>query len=134
MAVAADRNPWMTKPDERGGTEMGWMNFTPDEDSLGGTADQARVGNTDAHQLEGQNVLFMDSHVALEKRAYSGTEQDNIYTKAVLNAVMKTVDYYKGTPFQMGQNPTNRKDSFLINEGTATSGSSTGGGAGGGGR
>ena len=133
MAVAADRNPWMTKPDERGGAEMQWSNFIPDEAGVGGTADQARVGNTDAHQLEGQNVLFLDSHVSLEKRSYAGTEQDNIYTKHQNGAVQKTAPYYTGIPFvPLAQTPTNRKDSFLINEGTATSGGGATGGGGGG--
>jgi hypothetical protein len=32
-----------------------------------------------AHDLEGQNVLFLDQHVAFEKRAFCGVDRDNIY-------------------------------------------------------
>jgi prepilin-type N-terminal cleavage/methylation domain-containing protein len=126
MAVAADRNPWMTVAQERGDA-MGWTDFLPDEDKIVGTrgsSEQARIGNTDAHQLEGQNVLFLDSHVNFEKRSYCGTELDNIYTVAVPGAVKTSVDYYRGMPFSTTQKPLNRKDSFVINEG---SGVTTGG-------
>ncbi|NQV31127.1 MAG: type II secretion system protein [Phycisphaeraceae bacterium] len=134
MAVAADRNPWMTDPTERG-TELGFAMFIPDEDGVSGsTSESARVGNTDAHQLEGQNVLFLDSHVGMEKRAYCGTELDNIYTIAMPNAVQNTQQYYTGVVFSgLTQKPTTRKDSYLINEGSAIA-SGGGAGAGGGGR
>lgn len=133
MAVAADRNPWMTLPADRG-DELSFTNFIPDEDGVGGTSEQARVGNTDAHQLEGQNVLFLDSHVSLEKRSYCGTEQDNIYTVQVPNAVQNTQPYYTGVVFNgIAQKPSTRKDSYLINEGSAISSSSSGGGSSGGG-
>jgi prepilin-type N-terminal cleavage/methylation domain-containing protein len=136
MAVAADRNPWMTLPTERG-TELSFVAFMPDEDGItGATSETARIGNTDAHQLEGQNVLFLDSHVGMEKRSYCGTEMDNIYTKAETLLVQNTPGYYKGIVFNgLTQMPTTRKDSYLINEGTAiSSGSSSTGGTGGGGR
>ncbi len=124
MAVAADRNPWMTDPDDRG-TELGFGHFMPDEDGVGGTSEQARVGNTDAHQLEGQNVLFLDSHVGMEKRSYCGTEQDNIYTVAINNAVQNTLPYYTGNVFNgLTQKPSTRKDSYLVNEGSALSNTS----------
>ena len=133
MAVAADRNPWMTSPDERG-TELGFAMFLPDEDGVSGaTSESARIGNTDAHQLEGQNVLFLDSHVVMEKRSYCGTEMDNIYTVAIPNAVQNTPTYYTGVVFNgLTQKPSTRKDSYLINEGSAIA-SGGGGGAGGGG-
>ncbi len=118
MAVAADRNPWMTTPDERGDVEFQWSGFMPDEDPHNGTSEQARVGNTDAHQMEGQNVLFLDSHVALEKRSYCATEQDNIYTMAKRNALKTDPMYYTGVAFAYANKPTSRKDSYLVNEGS----------------
>ncbi len=120
--------------DERG-DELRWDMFLPDEDGItGATSESARVGNTDAHQLEGQNVLFLDSHVGMEKRSYAGTEQDNIYTVAMPNAVQNTQQYYTGVVFSnLTQKPTTRKDSYLINEGSAIT-SSSGGSTGGGGR
>jgi prepilin-type N-terminal cleavage/methylation domain-containing protein len=135
MAVAADRNPWMTLPTERG-TELGFAMFIPDEDGVaGGTSETARIGNSDAHQLEGQNVLFLDSHVGMEKRSYCGTEMDNIYTVAVNGAVQNTQPYYTGVMASiLTSKPLTRKDSYLVNEGTAISSSSSGGSTGGGGR
>jgi prepilin-type N-terminal cleavage/methylation domain-containing protein len=135
MAVAADRNPWMTVATQRGDA-MTFADFLPDEDKIVGTkgsSDQARKGNTDAHQLEGQNVLFLDSHVSLEKRAYCGTEMDNIYTVAIATAAKTTAQYYTGMPFSgIAMKPINRKDSFLVNEGTGITGSTSGGTTGGG--
>ena len=123
MAVAADRNPWMTNPTERG-TELGFNMFIPDEDGVsGGMSESARVGNSDAHQLEGQNVLFLDSHVAFEKRSYCGTEMDNVYTVQSPGAVQNTLGYYTGKVFNgLSQKPLTRKDSYLINEGSAIDG------------
>jgi len=136
MAVAADRNPWMGDLTARG-TDLAWANYIPDEDRIAGgngTSESARVGNSDAHQLEGQNVLFLDSHVSLEKRAYCGTEQDNIYTVKVNNTLTQTsMEYYTGKAFAgIAQQPYNRSDSFLVNEGAGVSGSSSGGSTGGG--
>lgn len=135
MAVAADRNPWMTKPTDRG-DDLGFVAFIPDEQGVSaGSSESARIGNTDAHQLEGQNVMFLDSHVSLEKRSYCGTEQDNIYTVAMPNAVKNTQPYYTGVAFSsITMKPSTRRDSYLVNEGSATSGGSTGGGSTGGGR
>ncbi len=130
MAVAADRNPWMTTPDDRGDEELQWANFIPDEDPHVGTSEQARVGNTDAHQLEGQNVLFLDSHVAMEKRSYCATEQDNIYTIALKNIQKTDPMYYTGVAFSFANAPQSRKDSYLLNEGSGTSGSGTSSGPG----
>jgi prepilin-type N-terminal cleavage/methylation domain-containing protein len=117
MAVAADRNPWMTAQDDRG-DELFWANFIPDEDPHQGTSEEAKTGNTDAHQLEGQNVLFLDSHVAVEKRSYCGTEQDNIYTMAIKSTPKTDPRYYTGQAFAFVNKPTSRKDSYLINEGS----------------
>jgi prepilin-type N-terminal cleavage/methylation domain-containing protein len=134
MAVAADRNPWMTVATERG-DGMTFAEFIPDEDKIVGTSgssESAKVGNSDAHQLEGQNVLFLDSHVSMEKRSYCGTEMDNIYTMGIANAAKTTAQYYTGVPFTgITQKPINRKDSFLVNEGTGVTGGSAAAGGGG---
>jgi prepilin-type N-terminal cleavage/methylation domain-containing protein len=86
MAIAADRNPWLT-PARVGSSPtpgMEWSDFMPDDDqyggSKGGTSETAKVGNSDAHQGDGQNVLFVDSHVKFTDRAFCGLEDDNIYT------------------------------------------------------
>ncbi len=110
MAVAADRNPWIESPSAEAKT---WGQFRPDMPPWNGTNDQARYGNTITHQEDGQNVLFLDSHVNFEKRAYCGIEEDNIYTLLVGGV---------GNP-QMGEPPVactsepgHRKDSLLVND------------------
>jgi len=91
MAVAADRNPWLV-PDRVDEDGRGWADFIPDEGLTKntGTSETAKVGNADSHQGDGQNVLFLDSHVGFEKRSFCGTDNDNIYTyqKSAQNAAM----------------------------------------------
>jgi hypothetical protein len=91
MAVAADRNPWLI-PDriEEAGRSFG--DFIPDEGLTKnqGTSETAKVGNADSHQGDGQNVLFLDSHVGFEKRAFCGTDNDNIYTYQSTGAAATT--------------------------------------------
>jgi prepilin-type N-terminal cleavage/methylation domain-containing protein len=86
--LTADISPWM-RPKTRDiytGTE-----FVPKETS-GDLAPQIvnyskkvnkskfPLGNSPAHSLEGQNVLFNDMHVKFLKTPNVGVEQDNIYT------------------------------------------------------
>ena len=71
MAVAADRNPWMPSP----------FGDVKDQSRFG-LADREviKFGNAAQHQDEGQNVLFLDSHVAFEKTPCCGINEDNIWT------------------------------------------------------
>jgi prepilin-type N-terminal cleavage/methylation domain-containing protein len=133
MAVAADRNPWIPTPEADVKTfTAGVVGFTPDEDTISeysqGTSESAKRGNSDAHQGDGQNVLFLDSHVAFEKRSYSGVENDNIYTSALGRA--KNLNDLKGKPVVVygTDQPKTRSDSFLVQETT----DEVAGGAGGG--
>ena len=110
MAVAADRNPWIDLPYAKA---KDFSRFKPDIPPWNGTMEQARYGNAIAHQGDGQNVLFVDSHVEFEKRAYCGTEDDNIYT--FFSQGME--------PPQLGQPPVpfmsqpgHRKDSLLLHD------------------
>ena len=115
MAIAADRNPWIAD------TTRKWANFKPDEDPYNGTTEQMRLGNADAHQGEGQQVLFVDSHVAFEKKSYCGTEMDNIYTIATTRTWLagRAKDLIGIPPIVYNNNkgPMNRKDSYLVQEG-----------------
>jgi len=79
MAVAADRNPFLTSP---AAAARDLTTFTPDLPAAGypGTSETARQGNANAHQLDGQNVLFLDTHVSFEKRSFCALDDDNIYT------------------------------------------------------
>jgi hypothetical protein len=115
FAVAADRNPFLKSPaaDPRLLTD-----FLPDLTSANytgpkGTADQAKNGNCNAHQLDGQNVMFLDTHVSFEKRSYCSIEDDNIY----LVSDRPTQGSAYGTmPTVPTVNITSRKDSVLVHD------------------
>ncbi|MBN2131875.1 MAG: hypothetical protein JW741_20410 [Sedimentisphaerales bacterium] len=110
MAVAADRNPWLRSPAAKGET-MG--RFMPDIPPWHGTAEQAREGNTLSHGQEGQNVLFLDGHVAFEERAYCSLNDDNIYT---ISNNMDTGDSFGTAPPASHFDPSNRHDSVLVHD------------------
>jgi len=100
MAVTADRNPWIRSP----ATETkDFSLFKPDVPPWNGTTDQAKYGNAPTHKDNGQNVLFMDSHVDFEKRAYCGIDDDNIYTS------WNGEDRIGGTPPALGSQPVSRQ-------------------------
>jgi prepilin-type N-terminal cleavage/methylation domain-containing protein len=125
FAVAADRNPWLASPGSsaKAFPGAGVDKFQPDVQGYGGTNDLARNGNAITHQNEGQNVLFLDSHVQFEKRPYCSIEDDNIYTlttKAPAGDALGTVP-------TMATQPLARKDSLLIHDDTATPGGTSGG-------
>jgi len=114
MAVSADRSPWLDPAVNR---ESRWAVFEPDIDPNTGSAEQARNGNSQAHEGQGQNVLFLDSHVAFEKRPFVGLENDNIYT-------IQDVDDPKQNPRgrlpvlydATASAPRTRRDSVLLQE------------------
>jgi hypothetical protein len=110
FAVAADRNPFLKSPAADAKTLAA---FKPDLDAFKGTQDQAKEGNAIAHQLDGQNVMFLDTHVSFEKRAYCSIEDDNIY--------LISGDMTKGSPIGIipvvgAATPANRKDSVLVHD------------------
>ncbi len=102
MAVAADRNPWIPS--------VGWkpkkfMKFNPDGDKK-----IKNYGNTPCHKNEGQNVLFLDTHVNFEPISFCGMNDDNIYTS------WNGTDIRRGKPPVFGDEPKDRKDSLLVND------------------
>ncbi len=108
LAVAADRNPWIKSP---AADAASFANFKPDLSPYTGNADTARAGNAFAHQLDGQNVLFLDGRVTFETRAYCGLDQDNIYTISAgetgspLGVLPTTIS-----------GPANARDSLLVHD------------------
>jgi len=115
FAVAADRSPWIKSP---AADVQDFTKFRPDVAYAGGvvgTSDQAKMGNAIAHQNDGQNVLFLDSHVEFAKRAYCSIEDDNIYTVSRDTAGKGDI---LGTMPVVGSgcNPMNRKDSLLVHD------------------
>ena len=112
FAVAADRNPWIKSP---AGDPVAFTTFRPDLTGAGGTTETAKAGNAVAHQSEGQNVMFLDTHVEFEKRAYCSVEDDNIYTTSGL--ADKGAALGQAVPTSLpGPIPSNRKDSFLVHD------------------
>ncbi len=110
FAVAADRNPWMDSPSAKA---RDFSAFKPDVPPFNGTAEQSKRGNTVRHLDDGQNVLFLDSHVEFARRAFCGLDDDNIYT--ISNSDSGAGDL-AGTPPTLGSQPANRKDSLLVND------------------
>jgi prepilin-type N-terminal cleavage/methylation domain-containing protein len=112
LAVAADRNPFIESP--AGAPEV-INDFQPNMDGwAGGTKETERVGNAFAHQRDGQNVLFLDSHVEFAKQSYCSIEDDNIWL--VSDNLQK--GSAKGTvpPLSPSIAPKNRKDNVLIHD------------------
>jgi hypothetical protein len=107
MAIAADRNPWMDAPAAKA---RNFSLFTPDLAPFNGAADQARQGNTSRHEGDGQNVMFLDTHVTFKKRSTCGVENDNIYTS------WDGTDRVRGKPPKVGTQPGDAKDSLLVND------------------
>jgi prepilin-type N-terminal cleavage/methylation domain-containing protein len=104
MAVAGDRSPWIASP---AATAKDMALFNPV-----GNTDQQKVGNSISHQEDGQNVLFMDSHVYFEKRSFCAINDDNIYTYWDGGDIRRG-----GLPIPGQTEPKDRKDSFLVHDG-----------------
>jgi len=82
MAIASDRNPWLDSPGAEAKTAVEFASFIPDTYELGGDNQTAIIGNAITHQGDGQNVLFMDTHVEFAKRPFVGLDDDNIFTRS----------------------------------------------------
>ena len=102
MAVAADRNPYIACPmAEAKSISL----FVPEAGR-----EALKAGNAVQHDEEGQNVLFLDSHVAFEKKPYCGINDDNIYT------YWDGGDIRRGSPPTLGSAPMDRTDSLLVHD------------------
>ena len=106
LAVAADRNPWIPGP----GYEPDLTNFTNFNPT--GGREYVSLGNSPSHQGDSQNVLFVDIHVNQEKTPACGVNDDNIYTYWGSNASA----IQKGTLPAANTQPSNRADSYLVND------------------
>jgi hypothetical protein len=106
LAVAADRNPWEASPSGKA-RDFASSGYNPN----GGT-EAVKAGNSPSHQGDGQNVLFLDLHVAFEKTPVCGINDDNIYT------------FQDGSDVRIGSppvpyvsQPQTSADSLLVNDG-----------------
>ena len=111
FAIAADRNPWVISP---AAAAADFSLFRPDIAPWNGSNEQARNGNALAHQSDGQNALFLDTHVEFAKRSYCSIEDDNIYT---VSQQPQTGDPLGIMPVVSNTlEPANRKDSLLVHD------------------
>ncbi len=70
-AIASDINPGQTPP-------SGSLN--PATVTTAAPNSQMRYGNSQNHDMDGQNVLYGDGHADWETNPYCGTQHDNIFT------------------------------------------------------
>jgi len=110
MAVMADRNPWMD-PNRLIDPNLGWPRFDPSASD----AEAARLGNSDAHGREGQNVLFFDGHVRFHQRPTCGVDGDNIYTIAADETRTGRARGRQPRVYDPAD-PLNHRDSMLVQE------------------
>jgi prepilin-type N-terminal cleavage/methylation domain-containing protein len=115
LAVAADRNPYISSPMAEAKAFPG--TFNPD----GGT-EAVKAGNAIQHQDDGQNVLFLDNHVSFMKQPFCGVNDDNIWT------------YWDGgdvrigaVPVPFSSEPQDRTDSLLVDDAEPGAGGGGGG-------
>ena len=106
MAVAADRNPWISSPGAEGKDAAILQAYVPT-----GGKEKVNQGNAITHQEDGQNVLFMDNHVAFEKQPFCAVNDDNIYTFWNQGDIR-----IGGYPLPNQSEPGDRLDSYLVND------------------
>lgn len=109
LAIAADRNPWTDEKRARN-----FPQFRPAIEPFKGTPKQDRLGNAIAHEGNGQNVMFLDTHVEFKKWSHCSVDDDNIYTS------WEGPDKVRGKPPQLGSRPADAKDSLLVNDSPAS--------------
>ena len=110
LAVAADRNPWIKSP-------SGAQKIFPDTYIANGSSEAVKAGNSQSHQGDSQNVLFVDIHVEQEKTPACGIKDDNIYTYGGTNQ-----DPRLGNAPGAETKPSDRSDSYLVNDGVGLKG------------
>jgi type II secretory pathway pseudopilin PulG len=126
--LMADRNPYFDKNatayiDGKGkpteGKEPTWEPPAP-----GHYADPEKTGNSAAHQRDGQNVMFNDSHVGWEKYPNVGISKDNIWKcwpSTIVPADAKGKEFGVLHPSLIlngggGWGPCSERDAYLVSE------------------
>ena len=122
MALMADRNPWFDD-------DLVQLSATPvDADEAltavylidwldGAPKYKVQVGHSNAHNREGQNVLFNDGHAEFTQRSDVGVQNDNIYTVNRGANSWDEDDIRIGSPTgTFTQTPKNSKDTWLVND------------------
>jgi len=119
--ILSDRSPYLdTNADAYKNDANPELPDGPDWDTVASSyIDKDRTGNAAAHQRDGQNVLFNDSHVGFEKYPNLGVEHDNIFL--AWRSETATTDEDKQVkgwyPDKVGDYaPKSVKDAYLVNE------------------
>ena len=133
IALLADRNPLIdptaNKENYDGSTTNNITAFFSLVKANLTENNKMKQGNSAAHQGEGQNILFADSHVSFEKTPNVGVQLDNIYTpwrtttsptetdiQLGLPSTYKTLAPCTTTTTCLYDSQTS-DDSFLVNDG-----------------
>jgi prepilin-type N-terminal cleavage/methylation domain-containing protein/prepilin-type processing-associated H-X9-DG protein len=110
MAVAGDLSPWFARPERPAYVFPNKTTAYPNGFKPLGSREEIKLGNSWAHQDDGQNILFADGHTNFEKTSACGVNEDNVYT--IGDNPMGTV----GAPPAAA--PASRTDSWLVSDGT----------------
>ena len=124
--LAADRNPYL---DENAKEYVDGVGKGDEEPSwtADGPYDPDKTRNSAAHQRDGQNVLYVDAHVAFEDASNVGVENDNIWMywhDTVANMDKEARQFWKPScrgdlnVNQIGPDvgSVHKDDAFLVNE------------------
>jgi hypothetical protein len=124
-AVMSDKSPWYDSSIRKGTpSDSDWkehVGYIFWNDAVRGDRDwQLRVGNSQRHWRDGQNVMFTDGHVEFVLRPDVGVKHDNIFTPAG-GPDSSIADYVRigqmPVPYGIGYGePTTSDDSFLVND------------------
>jgi prepilin-type N-terminal cleavage/methylation domain-containing protein len=115
MAVAADRNPFF---EDLTSQIADFATYDP----ISTNKDVVALGNSTAHQKEGQNVVYLDTHVDFEKASDVGVNNDNIYTPWLSSTATEIKKGIQPVAYSTTATPKGKLDSYLVTEGAATGG------------
>jgi prepilin-type N-terminal cleavage/methylation domain-containing protein len=132
MAFMADKNPYLddrlerVQPDDEEELSSYCYDFNFGEDAGDNASDwnsilplRTKCANSGNHMREGQNVVYLDSHVTWHRRPDVGVMDDNIYTKnngsgPNITEQNRRVGF---APSGIGSGALNkREDSLLVND------------------
>lgn len=104
FAIAADKNPGISAPDDVDGV------------TVGSTSAQMKVANSNNHNGDGQNVLYGDGHVEFVNNPFVGVSRDNIYTYRATTTDPSIAGTFAApaSGIYAAANAIDAKDSFML--------------------
>ena len=119
--LCGDRNPYMDAKNVNSYIDGAADDEDPPEWVNEGYSDPDQTGNAAAHQRDGQNVLFNDSHVSFAKYPNVGIDNDNIWKHWPKPIPpydrVKQLDSIRATPPNTRGEPQSEEDAYLVNDG-----------------